>query len=779
MNARTQMIATGLSTFLVFVGMAPAWGQPPATPNAAHNPQPATKKPARRPAATKPAAERPTAGAKKRAAAAVPQPSQDESRGDSGVAAILATRPTTPVDCTRAATILADLGRPDLAKRFLRKALDAKLSPKQLADLGEAVGSAALLHLAEQDALRPEGRQLADAVSAAVAARRDSPQRIATLIQQLQDASLDRRDLAAVQLQETPRAAIGPLIDVLADPTRAAEDANVRATLAGMGRMGRQALVGVLEGADAKLAVQVILTLGEMKGSTVELALLAPCWSRRGDAEVRQTAAAILKQSYGMVPDRREAVRWLANAATEAFDHPRAWRARSEATVDLWWWDRGQRQCLVRRSGADDARLAWAARWAHDAYLLSADHAVETLYLTTLLEAAQYRRGVEQPLDEKDPAVTEAKRCGVKSLEAVLACAMPSENVPGGHVGAALAAVRLLGQIGSARQLLYQGTEPSLLVQAVRSPNRRVRMAALKAIVGLCPVRAYPGSSDVPRALAFFAASGGVRRALTAAPNLQQARNLAGMLASQGFQADVAATGRELAERAAASPDYELAMIDVSIGRPPIGILLQQLRRDERTASLRVGLMARSGYMSQAEHAAESDPWSMAFAWPNDDSAIQWQLKQLARLGPREFVDFSARQRQAVEALDLLVGLSRSGGDLYDLRQAQDAVLTALYAPKLSARAVEVLANINSVESQPALVEVASNLTLPIELRQAAAKAFRQNTEKHGILLTSKQILQQYRRYNQSEKLDTATQHVLGLILDCIEAPNRIKSPTR
>ena len=108
-------------------------------------------------------------------------------------------------------------------------------------------------------------------------------------------------------------------------------------------------------------------------------------------------------------------------------------------------------------------------------------------------------------------------------------------------------------------------------------------------------------------------------------------------------------------------------MIDVSIGQPPIGILLQQLRRDERTASLRVGLMARSGYMQQAEHAAESDPLSMAFVWPNDDQTIQWQVKQLATLAPREFVDFNTRQREAAEALDLLAELSRSGDKLYNL----------------------------------------------------------------------------------------------------------------
>ena len=99
----------------------------------------------------------------------------------------------------------------------------------------------------------------------------------------------------------------------------------------------------------------------------------------------------------------------------------------------------------------------------------------------------------------------------------------------------------------------------------------------------------------------------------------------------------------------------------------------------------------------------------------------------------------------------------------------QKYVIAALYNPKLAAKAVGVLADINSAESQQALVEVASRFTLPLALRQAAAKAFRQNTQQHGILLTTEEIRRQYQRYNESEKLDAPTQHVLGLILDCLE----------
>jgi CheY-like chemotaxis protein len=506
-----------------------------------------------------------------------------------------------------------------------------------------------------------------------------------------------------------------------------------------------------------------------MKGSDVGIAMLAACLSESGDPGVRGAACNAVRRLLGKIPTRTDAMCLLTDAADNYFSQRQLLDSESEGQVDVWRWDAEKRKCVGRRCDVVDARRALAARWARDAYLIAPENReTQLLHLATLLEAAQYDRGLEQPLEENSTAVVEAKKLGVRLLDDVLARALS-----GGHVGAAQAAARLLGQLGTADALLYQGTGPAPLVRAVRDANRRVRMAAIQAIIQLKPTKPYPGSSDVPRALKFFAASSGTRRVLAADPILQDARDLGGMLAPHGYQADIAATGKELMKLAASSPDYELVLIDVAIDQPVIDILLQQMRRDERTASLRVGLIARAGFRERAEHAERSDPLSKAFSRPNDDNMVNWQLDQLALLRPREFVDFDTRQRQAAEALDLLAELIRSPHRLYDLRGTEDAVLTALYTPKLSTKAIAVLAEMNSAESQRALIEVASRFTEPLELRAAAADAFCQNSKKHGLLLTTDEISRQYRRYNESETLDADTQRVLGQILDCIELPSR------
>jgi MOSC domain-containing protein YiiM len=74
------------------------------------------------------------------------------------------------------------------------------------------------------------------------------------------------------------------------------------------------------------------------------------------------------------------------------------------------------------------------------------------------------------------------------------------------------------------------------------------------------------------------------------------------------------------------------------------------------------------------------------------------------------------------------------------------------------------------------LVEVVSQPSEPLELREGALEAFRENVRRHGILLTTVEIGRQYQRYNQSESADRATQRVLGAVLDCFEASKQARS---
>ena len=170
MNIRFRTTAWFVIVIISGILAAPVWAQAP---------KPKPGKPPAAKAVPKPAAEKPP----------VAEPTSD----DPAVVAILATKPSTPIECARAAAILADLGRADLAKSFIKKVLDAHLDQQQLADLSAQLGETAFFDLSSRADLQPEGKQLADAVTAVVTANRQDPARIAALIGQLRDASPEKR----------------------------------------------------------------------------------------------------------------------------------------------------------------------------------------------------------------------------------------------------------------------------------------------------------------------------------------------------------------------------------------------------------------------------------------------------------------------------------------------------------------------------------------------------------------------------------------------------------
>ncbi|MEN6450299.1 MAG: hypothetical protein ABFC96_07395 [Thermoguttaceae bacterium] len=691
---------------------------------------------------------------------------QDALPEDPAVAAVLQTKPAAPAECVKAARVLADLGRPDLAKGFVKKALDANLDQNQLADLGEQMGSKTFLDLGGLAALQPEGKRLSDAVIAALNARLQDPKRIAALVQQLQASGENERFRAATSLQQVGAAAVGPLLAVLADPARSAEHANVRIVLTEMGRAARGPLVAVVEGADPKLAVEAMRVLGAANDPSVACAMLRARYADQSPLMLRAAAESELERLTGSVPSRAKAVKLLTDSARAYFDRHQTPPGVVDGRVEQWSWDETLRRAVARDVTPAEAARTLAARRASDAYVIAPEEPpVRLLYLATMLEAAAYQKGLDRPWDDKSQPLDEARKFGVKTIEQLLEDAMAH-----GHAAAAAAAARLLGEMGTARELLAEGAKPSPLAVAAQNADRRLRLAAVEAIVRLQPERPFAGSSYVLDALGFLAASSGERGALVGCPNADEARDLAGMLTAAGYRVRTCFDGKDLLYQASRSADYELALVDVRIDHPPVASLVQQLRHDSRTASLRVGLIAAAGYFQRAEHVAKSDPLSRAFSRPRDPKAFRWQLDELAAIDPQEVVSFETRQRQAARALELLAELGRSSSRLYDVRRVQDSVLLTLVNPRLAAKAVAVLASVNSAEAQRALLEVASRPSRPLKLRQAASAAFRQNVQTHGILLTAGEIRRQYDRYNQSEKADRATQQLLGRILDSLEA---------
>jgi hypothetical protein len=693
---------------------------------------------------------------------------------DPVVKALLESNPKAPADCFRAAQILVRLQRPELAKGFLKKVLDAKLNDEQLAALVEQYKSAAFTEMASNTELLPEAENLAQQALGATNRRLQDPKRLDSLIKQLQSPTAEARNEAINGLKDAHGAAVSALVAVLADPLRAGEHPVARAALVEMRSEAIDPLADILDRASAPFMVQAIEALAAMRASTATLYLLAPALSEKSDRAVRAAAVAALGRLLGPLPSKSLAAEQLCETARRYFQQKVVMKTDLDDRVTLWHWDAEAKQCVATNVPLDAACRTVAARLARDALALAPDsRPARTLCLATGLEQAVHDAGLDRPLDfEKNPAVRQAVAAGTEAVEAVLAYAMAED-----HPAAGRAAAEILGRIGKAQDVLHHGAAAAPLVRAAQSPDRRVCMAAIEAILRLQPTAPFAGSSYVLDTLCFLTATTGARRALLVTGNNEMLQDWLGGLAAMHYETDTVTTGRECMRRLTTCPDYELVVIDAGVVAPGLDMTVQQVRQDHRTATMRVAVVARSGFFDQAEHAAREDSRVRAFARPHSAEDAQWQIRQLLAIEPREFIGFPQRQDQAARALACLAVLAASPHKLYDMRQVEEAVSKGIYVPGLGGRAAVVLMNVGTRNSQIALAELASQTSQPLPVRKTALKALRISVRKFGLLLPQDAIRRQYERYDQSASQDLDTQQMFGSILDLIEVQPGMAKP--
>ena len=416
---------------------------------------------------------------------------------------------------------------------------------------------------------------------------------------------------------------------------------------------------------------------------------------------MRQAAQQALEKIIGAAPSREEAVRYLSREVREHLAGRVLDPADLEDLTSVWVWDDSQRTCTEQRMSARAAASWTASRIGAELYALAPDGAeARRLYLAAWLEWDQARARENLPaVSGLGSARDVLASVDAAALEDVLVFAV--EN---GRTGAAVRALEALADAGDERLLDSPDGQPRPVAAALQHPERAVRFAAVETIMRWDPAAAYPGSSYLPETLAHLARTSGSQRVLVGHPRAEVAQTFVGMLNEIGFEADSAPTGRELFARAISSPDYEMILLSDSLDAPPVEELIQQLRREARTASLPIGVMTREANLERMGRFAEQDPLTEAFPRPFDANGIAYQVRGLLALGDEDPLAADERLRQAEMALEYLGRLAenRARYAFYDVLAQQDAVSRALPRSPLTAKAARVLGWLGSPDAQRA-----------------------------------------------------------------------------
>lgn len=531
----------------------------------------------------------------------------------------------TPADHFQAIVWLIDLGRPELAKPILEELTKLQLTDAQRAELVAQFGSRDMLRLARAKELAPAGAAFADACTAAAAATANDPQRIATLIAQLTDASPEIRQMARADLAATGQTGVTAALEALAGENDPQRRNSLVEAIVQMSPEARGPLLGTLvqQRNRNEFGWNVIRILQALQVS--QAAPLIAAYTRSPDAE------RLLVDALGRY--RRGTPAFVADESHE---------------VALWLWCKGHLE--VNRHPADEAQTIWMARLALELAKLRPDiREYQKQALVLAFDAGLWVRNLDGTFGVCDLAGIDVQgivdTADVALLNGVLTDALKQ------HRGrAALRAVELLGERGDANLLDSRMPEPSPLAAALINPNRRVRFAALRTIMNLDPASPYPGSSRVPDALAWFAGSNGERRALVAMPTLAASTNLAGMLAAHGLDAEATNRGRDAVNMARDMADLEMIFVDMDIQAPGIRQVIYELRTSATTGEVPIALMAAEGRLEAAEQLATEHQRMIAVSRPHSNDVLARVVKQLVKMAGRDPVPPDERAAQAAEA---------------------------------------------------------------------------------------------------------------------------------
>ena len=545
---------------------------------------------------------------------------------------------TTPEELLEAAVDAAAVEALEPTLEFLDgfdQTLAAAADPEGiLAELGDSFPVAELTRLRrflEATAPPEDAKAIAELIGlmqAAARQRRTDPARLARAAADLQSDSRGVRQRATETLLRGGTAALPVLVDLLMEPTPAAnapEQADrfvrtrrlTRQIVGRLGERGTEALGVWLGSGDPErfpgvlAALDLLIDRGSLPVATaaeidLPTALLGPATNPALPEAVRQAAGSLLAKlaRIGRAPveladqpvSPATACRLLAARLDQLLSPAGIPLADSLATADSslpvpmveqFLWNAASRRTEAGLLSPADTRCLRGRQLAGSlAGTGCTDPAAVRLVLLAQAEAL-VRFG-------KDPQSIEP----IANPEAAVA-ALPAELVrdvlagPEGFAATTVADVldeALVRELPLAaaltiRALRESATDPPLvaiqpsLVRALTAASDLVQFDAARTLAGVSPASSFPGASRMLDRLGYFAGSTGVDRVVIAHPNREVGTMLAAGLSRFGFDTTLVTSGRNCLLAVGQSPDTRLVMISSRLRDLAARELIQLLRQ--------------------------------------------------------------------------------------------------------------------------------------------------------------------------------------------------------
>ena len=686
------------------------------------------------------------------------------AKRSAAVAAILDSPRETPQSQLSAVLTLIDLGEEEVAALLWKSLAEAAVEEAAAASLAEHFGTARLMKLARLEPLSEEdpsqtfigAREFVQQCLDAAAKKARDPQRLAALVEQLNDPAAEVRKAARVDLAATGVEGARACLEALAQAEEEPIRANLMLALTSLKPVAEPLLIAALVDGEGHFRRDVAELCGFLQIDQALPFLAALASGADNNSEVLAAATTALSKLGHTVPNDAEArillvreIKRLESGAKTGWDQ--------ETTETPWWsWNPSPENSFKSSVVASENIAVLKANRLAGFLLQCGDATPKQRQLATVyqLESAALRsEEISKQLATSDDT----------NLSDLLAAALQRN-----FLGAAQYCIAKLGEAADSNVLLSGTGRPSPLASGLAYGNRAIRFAALEAIMKINPERSFAGASRVPKVLWEFAAGAGPSQVVAASSVVSRADDWAAQMRERGYDATPANSGRAALQVALNSPRLELVLLDSDLDLPNLREVVYQLRSHERTTRLPIAVLSGLPNLEYSRRVAAADAKLVAIARPHNEQAMQDIVDTLKQLSD-PVATSEHRTEQAAKAIRWIGSLLDRGHPYDEMLRQADVLKQTVHTPGLVESSLQALAVTGTAGSQQALIDYASQQVHPIETRRLAAAAFATSVERFGKQLRQLEIERQYQRYNDSETADAETQQVLGQILDVLE----------
>ena len=653
--------------------------------------------------------------------------------------------------------------------------MELKPDDQTLLDLRLKYGPAEFLKMANIKELQPVSGDLLETVNRLMAARAGDPERIAKLVADM-SGSDEERLLAEQELKNGGQAIIVPLLNLLQHDPTPKQERDILHILTLLGHRAEAPLVAALDIPDDDVRAGVISVLGHVGSHDTLSHLWYFANSPQVPAGVKTAAhdaiARIAKMDAGRLAQSPvdSVVSELNRLARLHYQNKYDWKVDADGNVSMWLWKREAESVVLAKIPPRVASSILGSKFARQALSLSPERRdIQVLFLSMTLAAEGMLAGWDRPLPT-GPGT--AHDLSLVAGEDVVADVL-REALKGGQIPNAVAALRVLGQIGTLRMVRSADADRSPVLAALNYPDTRVQFAAAGTVMQLDPQAKFPGVNRVIAILARALTGQGKPVALVVDPNSDRASQLAGILNEIGYVPQLRSTGREGFRFAAENADVEIAFIHPSTIKWALTETIANFRADSRTASIPIILYGPEELAGRMRRHVEDNALVTYFDAAVTKESLQSQLIPFLKSMTAPPLNEEQRANQAEVASYWLAHIAEGQRTkIYDLQIAVDALLAAANQVPLTENCLLALGAIASRDAQTKMAEILLDNGMETRLRATAAIQLAFHIQRHGLVISNDQIAKIHALWKTPG--DPALNTAIGAVIGSLRPNSRL-----